>query len=34
VQSYIDQAKRYVLDIESIDLCVKHVFLSVRDSAK
>jgi hypothetical protein len=34
VQSYMDQAKRYVVDIEPIDLCTKHVFLSVRDSAK
>jgi hypothetical protein len=34
VQSYMDQAKRYALDTESIDLCAKHVCLSSRDSAK
>jgi hypothetical protein len=28
------QAKRYVLDTESIDLCANHICLSARDSAK
>jgi hypothetical protein len=30
VQSYMDQAKRYVLDTESIDLSVNHICLSDR----
>jgi hypothetical protein len=34
VQSYMDQAKRYALDTESIDLIANHVCLSARDSAK
>jgi hypothetical protein len=34
VQIYMNQAKRYALDTESIDLCANHVFLSGRDSAK
>jgi hypothetical protein len=34
VQIYMDQAKRYVLDTESIDLCANHIFLSDRDLAK
>jgi hypothetical protein len=28
------QAKRYVLDTESIDLCANHICLSARDLAK
>jgi hypothetical protein len=28
------QAKRYVLDTESIDLCANHICLSARNSAK
>jgi hypothetical protein len=31
VQNYMDQAKRYALDTESIDLCANHVCLSARD---
>jgi hypothetical protein len=34
VQIYMNQAKRYALDTESIDLCANHVCLSARDSAK
>jgi hypothetical protein len=34
VQSYMDQSKRYALDIESIDLSANHVCLSARESAK
>jgi hypothetical protein len=34
VQSYMDQAKRYVLVTESIDLYADHICLSVRDSTK
>jgi hypothetical protein len=34
VKIYMDQAKRYALDTESIDLCANHVCLSARDSAK
>jgi hypothetical protein len=31
VQNYMDQAKSYAPDTESIDLCANHVCLSVRD---
>jgi hypothetical protein len=34
VKIYMVQAKRYVLDTESIDLCANHINLSTRDSAK
>jgi hypothetical protein len=34
VQIYMNQAKRYALNTESIDLCANHVCLSARDSAK
>jgi hypothetical protein len=34
VKIYMVQAKRYVLDTKSIDLCANHIFLSARDSAK
>jgi hypothetical protein len=34
VKIYMVQAKRYVLDTESIDLCANHICLSARDSAK
>jgi hypothetical protein len=34
VKIYMVQAKRYVLDTESIDLCAKHICLSARDSTK
>jgi hypothetical protein len=30
---YMDQAKKYALDTESIDLRANHVCLSARDSA-
>jgi hypothetical protein len=30
----MDQAERYVLVIESIDLCANHICLSARDLAK
>jgi hypothetical protein len=31
VQNYMDQAKRYAMDTESIDLCANYVCLSARD---
>jgi hypothetical protein len=34
VKIYMVQAKRYVLDTESIDLCANHICLSARDSTK
>jgi hypothetical protein len=34
VKIYMVQVKRYVLDTKSIDLCVNHICLSDRDSAK
>jgi uncharacterized protein YjbK len=34
VKIYMVQAKRYVLDTESIDLSANHICLSARDSAK
>jgi hypothetical protein len=33
-QSYMNQAKRYVLDTKSISLCANHICLSARNSAK
>jgi hypothetical protein len=34
VKIYMVQAKRYVLDTESIDLCTNHICLSAKDLAK
>jgi hypothetical protein len=34
VKIYMVQAKRYVMDTKSIDLCANHICLSARDSAK